>query len=100
MLRLDGPARACWEATGLFVFDNAVLSADHAASLVTVLNAIPKELHAISAIIVPAGFGVGPSQFGLVTTGQLLYIPAIPMAGNTWTFDLNELGGITRWRRN
>lgn len=88
MALLDG-ARAIWYAHGILLFDNGVLTAQHIASLGTVLTAIPRELHYVYAIIVPQATGIGPGA-SFVTSGQIVYLPLIPMESLTSTHEFIE----------
>ncbi|HRK34493.1 MAG TPA: hypothetical protein PLJ47_07840 [Candidatus Hydrogenedentes bacterium] len=78
ILGLRGGPLAIWQAHGILLFDNHVYSALHISSLDSVLRAIPSDLHAIQAIIVPEATGVGAGA-NLVSQGQILYLPFISM---------------------
>jgi hypothetical protein len=71
------------DSTGVFLFDGGALSPEHVESLVSLIRAVPKELHALAAIIVPEFVGLDPAQAGLVTDGQLVSITAMSMEAQT-----------------
>lgn len=78
LLGLQPAQAAVWETHGVLVFDNAAYSAQHYASLASLLHAIPKRLHAIRAIIVPEATGI-PAGAGFITSGQVIYLPYVAM---------------------
>lgn len=78
LLGLQPAQAAVWETHGVLVFDNNAYSAQHYASLASLLHAIPKRLHAIRAIVVPEATGI-PAGSGFITSGQVIYLPYIAM---------------------
>ncbi|MDZ4861470.1 MAG: hypothetical protein SGI88_21055 [Candidatus Hydrogenedentes bacterium] len=78
VLGLQGGPQIIWQTHGILLFDNNAYSVHHIASLSSVLNAIPRDLHAIQAIIVPEATGINAGA-GFVSAGQVLYLPYIAM---------------------
>jgi hypothetical protein len=80
VLGLAGAGLRFWQSHRMLLLDNNVLGTQHVASLDSLLRAVPRELHAIVALIVPEGTGINPAGHSLmVSTGQLAFIPAVPM---------------------
>lgn len=74
-----------WQAYGVLLLDNGGLDAVQIESLGSLYGAIPRELHAIGALIVPETTGIDAAASGLRSqSGQLVFIPAIPMVRRTW----------------
>ncbi|MCC6797800.1 MAG: hypothetical protein IT366_21985 [Candidatus Hydrogenedentes bacterium] len=92
LLGLQPAQAAVWETHGILVFDNNAFSAQHYASLSSLLQAIPKRLHAIRAIIVPDSTGI-PAGTGFITSGQVIYLPYIAMNVYTSPQEFLESGG-------
>lgn len=77
-LGLPPAALAFWQSFGIFVFDNGAFGAQHYASLASLVRAIPSQLHAIRAIIVPEATGIAAGS-GFITSGQIVYLPFVAM---------------------
>lgn len=79
LLELPAAAGEILVSTGVFVFDNGVLNPAQAASLASLLTAVPSDLHMITAVVVPAAVGMAPGAPNVATSGQLMFIDALPM---------------------
>ena len=78
MLSLPPSAAAMWRMHGVLVFDRGAFGEAHYASLASLLSAVPRQLHAIRAIVVP---DVAESIAGatFATPGQIVQLPPISM---------------------
>ena len=92
LLGLQPAQAAIWETHGVLVFDNNAYTAQHYASLASLLHAIPKSLHAIRAIIVPESTGI-PAGSGFITSGQVIYLPYVAMNVYTSPLEFIENNG-------
>lgn len=79
LLGLPESTRAFWEAYGMFLFDNGALDGAHVTSLDSLVGAFPAGLHAIRALILPESTGIDPNTHGLNSSGQLLFLSALPL---------------------
>lgn len=79
LLRLPDRYRFFWETHGIFLFDKQGLSPAHFESLSSLAAAIPARLHRIAALVVPETTGIDPRAPGVLTPGQLVFLPLIPM---------------------
>ncbi len=82
-LNLQGGARATWDRFGILLFDNAGLAEAQVAALHSVLEAIPADLHRISAFVVPETTGLEPASTQLTAQGQVVFLPAVAMGLTT-----------------
>lgn len=92
LLGLPAAPMAIWQRFGILVFDNGAFSAQHYASLASLLAAIPQRLHAIKAMIVPSATGIAAGT-GFITSGQIVYLPYVPMNVYTSPKEFIDNGG-------
>jgi len=83
VLNLPEPVQTFWARHGVFVFDNATLDARQLQVLDSLIEAMPKALHNVATILVPAGYGLDSMGPGLAVPGQVLSISAMPGVGQT-----------------
>jgi len=74
-LRLPNDMRTFWRSHGILLFDNGALDVPQLLSLDDLVRLVPPQLHAIRAFVVP-GAVPGP---GLVSVGQIVSIPPVPI---------------------
>lgn len=79
VLGIRDAARLFWETHAVFLFDGGGLAPVQVAALSEVLNAVPRNVHATVAFIVPETTGLSASA-GWHTSGQVVGISPVPMA--------------------
>jgi len=79
ILIMPESTQAFWRQHGIFLFANGTLTPAHIESLNSLVAAIPQRLHDIVAFVVTSAYGLTLFNANLVTDGQVVFIPAIPM---------------------
>ncbi|MCC6144414.1 MAG: hypothetical protein IT368_11470, partial [Candidatus Hydrogenedentes bacterium] len=79
VLRMPAGTQAFWQEQHILLFDNGVLSAQHLASLASLFASVPRELHSLSAVLVPEAIGIAPSNFSIVPATTAMMIEVLPM---------------------
>ena len=74
-LRLPNDMRTFWRSHGILLLDNGALDIPQLLSLDNLAHRLPPQLHTIRAFVVP-GASPGP---GLVSVGQIVSIPPVPI---------------------
>jgi len=93
LLNLPRSTRKFWDDYGMFLFDNGALAPVQLASLDSLVSAVPLELHAIAALIVPEAVGLAGASSGLTTAGQLVFLSAASMDELTKAYEFTPQVG-------